>query len=56
MIEGHLPGQPMTVFDLFSVRSWSKFDKKAFQQDLLSSELFSKEAGLSELTVEDLFV
>ena len=47
--------QPVTVFDLFSVRIWSKFDKKAFQQDLLSSELFSKDADLSELTVEDLF-
>ena len=46
---------PMTVFDLFSVRTWSKFDKKAFQQDLLSSELFSKDADSSELTVEDLF-
>ena len=47
--------QPMTVFDLFNVRSWSKFDKKAFQQDPLSSELFSKEADLSEITIEDLF-
>ena len=55
LIEGCLPVQSMTVFDLFSVRSWSKFDKKAFQQDLLSSELFSKNADLSELTVEDLF-
>ena len=40
---------------MFSVCTWSKFDKKAFQQDLLSSELFSKDADLSELTVEDLF-
>ena len=55
LFEGHLPVQPMTVFDLFGVRSWSKFDKKAFQQDSLSSELFSKDADLSELTVEDLF-
>ena len=55
LIEGRLPVQPVTVFDLFSVRTWSKFDKKAFQQDLLSSELFSKDADLTELTVEDLF-
>ena len=45
----------MNVFDLFSVRTRSKFDKKAFQQDLLSSKRFSKDADLSELTVEDLF-
>ena len=38
-----------------SVCTWSKVDKKAFQQDLLSSELFSKDADLSELTVENLF-
>ena len=31
LIEGRLPVQPMTVFDLFSVRTWSKFNKKAFQ-------------------------
>ena len=31
------------------------FDKKAFQQDLLSSELVSNDADLTELTVEDLF-
>ena len=55
LIEGHLPVQPMTVFDLFSVCTWNKFDKKAFQRDLLSSELFSKDADLSELTVEVLF-
>ena len=54
-IEGRLPVQPVTVFDLFSVRTWSKFDKKAFQQDLLSSELFCKDADLTEPTVEDLF-
>ena len=48
LIEGRLPVQPMTVFDLFSVRTWSKFYKKAFQQDLLSSELFSEDADLSE--------
>ena len=39
LIEERLPVQPMTVFDLLSVRTWSKFDKKAFQQDLLFSEL-----------------
>ena len=55
LIEGRLPVQPMTVFDSFSVRTWSKFDKKAFQQDLLSNELFSKDADLSEFSVEDLF-
>ena len=37
------------------VHTWNKFDKKAFQQDLLSSELCSKDADLYELTVEDLF-
>ena len=55
LIEGRLPVQPVIVFDLFSVRTWSMFDKKAFQQDLLSSELFSNDADLSELSVEDLF-
>ena len=54
LIEGRLPVQPMTVFDSFSVRTWSKY-KKAFQQDLLSNELFSKDADLSEFSVEDLF-
>ena len=55
LIEGHLPVQPMTVFDLFSVCSWSKFDKKAFHQDLLTSELFSENCDLSGFTVEELF-
>ena len=55
LIEGRLPVQPMTVFDSSSVRTWIKFDQKAFQQDLLSNELFSKDAGLSEFSVEDLF-
>ena len=55
LIDGRLPVQSMTVFDSFSVRIWSKFDKKAFQQDLLSNELFSKDADLSEFLVEDLF-
>ena len=39
LIAGRLPVQPMTVFDSFSVRTWSKFDKKAFHQDLLSNEV-----------------
>ena len=45
----------MTVFDLFSVRSWSKFDKGAFRQDLFSSELYSEDSDLSALTVDDPF-
>ena len=55
LIEGRLPVQPMTVIDFFSVYTWSKFDKIAFHQDLLFSELFSEDADLSELRVEDLF-
>ena len=56
LIKGRrLPVQPMTVPDLISVRTWSKFDEKAFQQDLLSIKLFSKDADLSEHTIKDLF-
>ena len=43
------------MFDTFKTRSWRKFDKDAFKQDLADSKLFSENANWAECTIDELF-
>ena len=45
LIEGHLPIQPENVFETFTTRSWRKFDKTKFKQDLSTSNFFSQDSN-----------
>ena len=55
LIEGHLPIQPENVFEKFTTRSWRKFDKTKFKQDLFASNFFSQDSNWANFTIDELF-
>ena len=55
LIEGHLPIQPENVFETFTTRSWRKFDKTKFKQDLSTSNFFSQDSNWANFTIDELF-
>ena len=55
LIEGHLHIQPENVFETFTTRSWSKFDKTKFKQDLFASNFFSQGSNWANFTIDELF-